>query len=88
MHLLAKEYSQRPSSFLGLPPASWSAYQFDLVVRGMGVQWENEQFEAMKEERPQTPGKGKPFAAKDNKPPATPNASWGSLRGVPGVTFT
>lgn len=87
MHLLAKEYSQRPSSFLGLPPASWSAYQFDLVVRSMGVQWENEQYEAMKEDRPQG-GKGMPFSTKDNKSLTKPNASWGSLKGNPKVTFT
>ncbi len=90
MHLVAKEYGQRPSSFLGLPPTSWTAYQFDMVVRHAGVQWENAQHETMVTERPRggAVGKGKPFSAKDDRAIAKPNANWGSLRGVHGVKFT
>ena len=36
MDELGKRYGQRPSSFLGLPPDSWEAFQFDLAVLTVG----------------------------------------------------
>lgn len=79
---MGKDYSQRPSNFLGLHPASWEAYQFDMLVRAVGVAWENEQFEEAKEERP----RGSGFSSSSNKM-QKPNASWGDTKGIPGVTF-
>lgn len=36
MHNLASTYGQRPSTYLGLDPLSWHAYQFDLCCLQMG----------------------------------------------------
>jgi len=33
---LGRRYGQRPSSFLGLPPDSWQAFQFDLATWTVG----------------------------------------------------
>lgn len=38
---MAAEYGQRPSSFLGLPPESWEAYQLDHATFILGKWVEN-----------------------------------------------
>jgi len=38
---MAAEYGQRPSSFLGLPPESWEAYQLDHAAFILGKHVEN-----------------------------------------------
>lgn len=54
------------------------------MVRATGVQWENEQYEKMTEERETRPQGNKSFKA-DSKPVTPPNAGWSSAIGLPGV---
>lgn len=49
---MASEYGQRPSSFLGLPPESWEAYQLDLAVYQLGTWVQNKLGEKDKQNRP------------------------------------
>lgn len=49
---MAAEYGQRPSSFLGLPPESWEAYQLDLVTYYTGKWIESKLEERDKKHKP------------------------------------
>ncbi len=44
LHCLASAYGGRPSSFLGLMPASWEAYQLDLACLEVG-RWAEEKLQ-------------------------------------------
>lgn len=46
---MGKIYGQRPSSWLGLPPDSWEAYQFDFACMNFGIHVENKLSERRKD---------------------------------------
>ncbi len=46
---MGKTYSQRPSSWLGLPLESWEAYQFDFACMNFGIEVENKLSERRKD---------------------------------------
>ena len=49
---MATSYATRPSSFLGLLPASWEAYQLDLAALTLGRWIENKLAETDKKGKP------------------------------------
>lgn len=49
---MAVTYSTRPSSFLGLPPDSWEAFQVDLACLRTGREIENKLAERDKQGKP------------------------------------
>lgn len=52
LHSLASAYGSRPSSYLGLPPDSWEAYQLDLAALEVGRWVEGKLNERDKQNRP------------------------------------
>lgn len=52
LHSLAASYGARPSSYLGLDPLSWEAYQLDLCALQVGRWVENQLNERDKEGKP------------------------------------
>ena len=49
---MATSYATRPSSFLGLSPVSWEAYQFDLAALTLGRWVDNKLAETDKKGNP------------------------------------
>ena len=49
---MGSTYSTRPSSFLGLPPDSWEAFQVDLACLRLGREIENKLAERDKKGKP------------------------------------
>jgi hypothetical protein len=49
---VARRYGERPSTFLGLAPDSWDAYQLDVAVWALGVWVEGKLAERDKQGRP------------------------------------
>ncbi len=82
LHLMAKEYGQRPSGIIGLPKRSWEAYQFDLWVRHLGVVWENEQIES---NNPIPRGQPPPGKAPRSNSKYVPPSQWGNWSDLPGA---
>lgn len=52
LHSLSASYGQRPSSFLGLAPDSWDAWQVDVATLQAGRYVENKLAERDKDGRP------------------------------------
>ena len=52
LHSLSASYGQRPSSFLGLAPESWDAWQVDVATLQAGRYVENKLAERDKDGRP------------------------------------